>query len=47
MWKFHDFSVIHILREINFGEFRGSLNVVFAILAALKMAYQIFSVMKN
>ena len=23
VWKFQDFSVIHILREINFGEFRN------------------------
>ena len=31
VWKFQDFSVIHILREINFGEFRSSKNAVFAI----------------
>ena len=35
-WKFHDFSVIQILREINFGESWGSKSAVFAILGALK-----------
>ena len=30
MWKFQDFSVIKILRQIDFGEFRGSkVAVVF------------------
>ena len=37
MWKFQDFSVTHILREINFGEIRTSKNGVFAILAALNV----------
>jgi len=32
MWKCHDFSVIQILREINFRESRSSKNVIFAIL---------------
>ena len=31
VWKFHDFSVTQILREINFGESRSSENAVFAI----------------
>ena len=35
VWKFQDFSVILILREINFGEFRSSQTAVFAILGAL------------
>ena len=30
MWKFQDFSVTHILREINFGESRSYKTVVFA-----------------
>ena len=30
MWKFQDFSITQILREINFGEFRSSENAVFA-----------------
>ena len=29
--RFQDFSVTHILREINFGEFRGYDTAVFAI----------------
>ena len=29
VWKFHDFSVIQILREINFGESRSSKTVKF------------------
>ena len=32
MWKFHGFSVIQILREINFGD---SKTAVFAIFEAL------------
>ena len=35
MWKFHDFSVIQILREINIGESRSSKTAIFAILGAL------------
>ena len=35
MWKSLDFSIIQILREINFGEFKGSIIVVFAIIGAL------------
>ena len=31
MWKFHDFSVRHILREINYGESKSSKTAVFAI----------------
>ena len=41
MWKFHDFSVNQILREINFqvnfGESESSKTAVLAILGALKM----------
>ena len=32
MWKFHDFSVTQILREINFAESRRSKTDVLAIL---------------
>ena len=32
MWKFENFSVIQILREINFGESRSSKTAVFATL---------------
>ena len=31
VWKFWNFLIIQILREINFGEFRGSKIAVFAI----------------
>ena len=34
--KFQDFSVIHILREINFGESKSSKTAVFAIFGASK-----------
>ena len=33
--KFKDFPMIQILREINFGESRGSKTAVFAILGSL------------
>ena len=32
VWKFHDFSVTQILREINFGVSKRSKNAVFVIL---------------
>ena len=35
VWKFQDFSVIQILREIIFGEGRTFKSTVFAILGAL------------
>ena len=35
MWKFENFSVIQILREINFGESRSSKTAVFAIFGAV------------
>ena len=31
VWKFHDFSFTHILREINVGESRSAKTAVFAI----------------
>ena len=39
MWKFQDFSVIQILREINFGESRSSKNAVFAIFRGSEFSY--------
>ena len=39
VWKFHDFSVTQILREINFGESKSSKTAVFVIFWALKMIY--------
>ena len=35
--KFQDFTVTHILREINFGESRRSKSTVFAILRQLNI----------
>ena len=35
VWKFYDFSVTQILREINFGDSRSSKTAVLAILGAL------------
>ena len=32
VWKFQDFSVMQILREINFGESRSPKSAVFPIL---------------
>ena len=32
MWKFHDFPITQILREINFGESISSKTAVFAFL---------------
>ena len=46
--KFHDFSVIQILREINFGESRSSKITVFAIFGALNIVDLInFSLQKG
>jgi len=36
VWKFHDFSVTQILREINFGESKSSKTIIFAIFGALR-----------
>ena len=38
MRKFEDFTVIQILREINFGEPQSSKTAVFAIFGALNFA---------
>ena len=35
MWKFQNFSIIHILREINVAVGRSSKTAIFAILGAL------------
>ena len=35
MWKFEDFSITQILREINFEESRSCKTVVFSISGAL------------
>ena len=38
LWKFQDFSVAQILREIKFVEFRSSKTAIFALFGALKDA---------
>ena len=35
VWKFHEFSINQILREINFGNSRSAKSAVFAIFEAL------------
>ena len=35
VWKFQDFSITQILREINFGEIRSAKTAVFAIFGTL------------
>ena len=42
VWKFQDFSVTQILREIIFGESRRSKTAVFAIIEALKMIDSVY-----
>ena len=37
MWKFQDFSVIEILREINVGESRSAKIAILAIFGALNL----------
>ena len=47
VWKNHNFSITQILREINFGESRGSKNAIFAIFAAMNLVdLVIFSLQK-
>ena len=41
VWKIQDFSVIQILREINFGEFRSSITAYFANLGALNFDFSV------
>ena len=42
MWKFHDFSITQILREINSRNSRRTKSVIFAILEALNFDFQEF-----
>ena len=48
VWKFQDFSVFHILREINFGESTSSKIAVFTIFGAPKLVNLVnFSLQKG
>ena len=47
VWKFHDFSISQILREIKFGDFRSAKSAIFAILEALYFDFLwIFALLK-
>ena len=42
VWKFHDFSITQILREINFGEFRSAKSAIWTDLEALNFDFYAF-----
>ena len=42
MWKFHDFSVTQILREINFEVFRSAKSAISTYLEALNYEFHEF-----
>ena len=43
MWKFHDFSITQILREINFGDsIRRTKSAIFTHFEALKLHFSEF-----
>ena len=42
MWKFHEFSITQILREINFGEFRHAKSAISTRLEALNFDFHEF-----
>ena len=37
VWKFHDFSIPQILREINFWDSKSAKTAIFAILGAVNL----------
>ena len=39
VWNFQDFSLIQILREINFGQSRSSKDAIFVILGGSEFCY--------
>ena len=48
MWKFDDFSITQILREINFGNSRSAKSVILAHLGILNFAfYEILHFLKT
>ena len=47
VWKFHDFSITQILREITFGGCKCSKNAIFAIAAALKLGFGSVSALRK
>ena len=48
MWKFHDFSITHILREINFGDSTRAKSAILTHLEVLNFAfYEILHFLKT
>ena len=48
MWKFYDFAIIQILREINFGHSKSAKYAIFAILEALDFDfYDLFALFEG
>ena len=47
MWKFHDFSITQILREINFGDSSSAKSAIITHLEALNFDfYKVLQVLK-
>ena len=42
VWKFHEFSITQILREINFGDSRSAKSAILIHLEALKFDFNEF-----
>ena len=42
VWKFQDFSITQILREISFGDCRGAKSAIFTHLEALNFNFHEF-----
>ena len=42
MWKFHDFSISQILREINFGDSRNAKSAILTYLEVLNVDFNEF-----
>ena len=42
MWKFHDFPITQILREINFGDCRSAKSAILTYLEALNLDFDEF-----
>ena len=47
VWKFHNFSITQILREINFGDSRSAKSAVFVILESEFSSFGQFQPSKN
>ena len=43
MWKFHDFSITEILREINFGDSKSAKSAILTHLEALNLYFSSFA----